>query len=61
MGTVIIGGGPRPGAAIYNVQSADQVGTPHSEFWIEDNGEVLAKCKFMAHALILLQKIRSGE
>ena len=65
MGTVIIGGGPRPGATIYAVSRIDQpnVGsTIPSQTWeIRDGEEVLAKFYKLSHAEAILPLIRSGE
>lgn len=63
MGTVIIGGGPRPGANIYSVSAVAEDGSSSSVigFEIRDGDEILVRCRKLSHAIALLPLIRSGE
>ena len=62
MGTVIIGGGPRPTAQIYAVTPISNDGVLEPCFYeIRDGSEILVRCEKRSHADALLPLIRSGE
>lgn len=63
MGTVIIGGGPRPTSNIYAVAPVSDSGdvVAAAAYEIRDGDEVLARCNKLSHAVALLPLIRSGE
>jgi hypothetical protein len=65
MGTVIIGGGPRPRPTsnIYAISSVSDDGSSIASlcYEIRDGDEVIARCNMLSHAVALLPLIRSGE
>lgn len=58
---IIIGGGPRPGAAIYSVTLVSADAAAPAVYEIRDGSEVLFQCEKLSYLQALLPLVQSGD